>query len=256
MDTNHDEQPAVKKEKLLPAPYDSTLVMGAEIDIAEHRYRCKGGSLQMGFADRANLYVFTYGRSAEEELNENLLKSRNRLGLLGVNLLFDSNGVILYDGGKGRPIRTFMDYSAGGENNFNNENKIIRLKHVRYPEFRYSAEPLTMSHLTHPEVEMAPETLIAIEELTGTGRVTIHNLTILSNAVKTVSKQFDPEKKWTYNDLWVLLKDKIKHDLESFFIGDTEEMKKARIKMLNDQLEWMNDMEGFAGLSDKEELPM
>jgi len=163
-----------KKEKLLPSKYNSVLPLGAEIDLADQRYRLSGGALQLGYVERDNIFVFTYGRSAEEEKNVGLLRSRNRLGLLGVSLMAESNGVILYNGSIGRPIRTSM--------NFNSEvykNKIIRLKHERYSKFRYSVESFNISHITHDNVPMTREVTAAIDELFKTGKVSIHNLAII-----------------------------------------------------------------------------
>jgi len=244
-----------EKEKLLPSPYDSTLALGVEVDLADWRYRCSGGSLQLGYAERDNLFIFTYGRSKEEELNPDLMRSRVRLGLLGVSLLAGSNGIVLYSGSIGRPIRTSVDYSIGGEGRPDIENKIIRLKHERYPEFRYSAEPFSIAHVTHPDVPVTPAVIAAIDELTNTGKVSIANLTVLSNATKAVASQYEPYKNWNYKELWTVLRDKFERDLDSHFFGDSEEMKKARTYILTSYLKWIDEMEEFSGLKNQNDNP-
>ena len=249
MENTNEVQNETVKVKLLPSPYNSTLVIGAEIDLADWRYRCKGGALQLGYAERESLYIFTYGRSAEEELDSDLLRSRVRLGLLGISLLANSNGIVLYNGSIGRPIRTSMDFSHDSEDRASSENKIIRLKHERYPEFRYSVEPLSIAHLTHADMPMAPEVIAAIDELSNTGKVSIKNLVVLSNTVRAVSQHYEPEKNWNYKELWTALRDKARHDLQSHFVAESEEMKKVKSQILTSYLKWMDEMEDFAGLS-------
>jgi hypothetical protein len=250
VDSSIENVTEINKEKLLPSPYISTLAIGAEIDISDSRYWKSGGTLQTGYAERDNLYVFTYGRSIEEEKDENLLKSRVRMGLLGVTLLAGSNGIVLYNGCVGRPIRTSVDFSARNRNRDEVIGKIIRLKHERYPEFRYSVEPFSIANVTHPDVKMTPEVLEALDELSETGKVSIANLTILSNAVRVVSHQYEPDNNWSYRDLWKALLEKTKNDIESHSADDSEEARRARAKVLIDHLRWMNEMEEFAGLSE------
>ena len=238
----------IKKEKLLPSPYDSTLAMGAEINLADQRYRSVGGPLQTGYVERDNLFVFTYGRSAEEELDSALLKSRARLGLLGIPIFANSNGIVLYNGIIGRPIRTYMDFNLDSTNRFDAKDRIIRLKHEKYPEFRYSVEPFNITNIMHPDVPMTFEVTTAIDELLTTGRLSIDNLAVISDALKAVSRQYEPEKNWNYRELWITHKENIKNEIECYFIGDTEEMKKARFQILTSELKWMSDMEIFTGL--------
>jgi len=240
-----------KKERLLPSPYDSTLALGAEIDLADQRYRNKGGSLQHGFVERDALFIFTYGRSAEEEQNLDLIRSRARLGLLGVPLLAGSNGIVLYNGSIGRPIRTSMNFFPESKDRMKIKDKIIRLKHERYPEFRYSVEPFNISYLAHPDIPMTPEVLSAVDELTNTRRVSINNLRVLSIAIKTISQQYEPVKDWSYKELWQLFKNKIKNDLDNRYSIDTEEMVRAKKLVFAEQLKWMEEMEEFSGLMSK-----
>jgi len=240
-----------KKDRLLPSPYDSTLALGAEIDLADQRYRNKGGSLQHGFVERDALFIFTYGRSAEEEQNADLIRSRARLGLLGVPLLAGSNGIVLYNGSIGRPIRTSMNFFPDSKDRLKIKDKIIRLKHERYPEFRYSVEPFNISYLAHPDIPMSPELLAVVDELTNTRRVSINNLRILSLAIKTISQQYEPVKDWNYKELWLMFKNKIKNDLENRYSIDTEEMIRAKKTVFAEQLKWMEEMEEFSGLMKK-----
>ena len=254
MDISADTHEWPAKEKLVPSLYDSTLALGAEIDLADQRYRNKGGSLQQGYVERDTMYVFTYGRSAEEEQNADLIRSRMRLGLLGVILLAGSNGIVLYNGTVGRPIRTTMNFSPDSKERNKLKDKIIRLKHERYPEFRYSVEPFNIMHLAHPDISMTPEVLAAVDEYTHNRRITIANLSILSNAVRIVSQQYEPAKTWNYKELWLTFKNKIQNDLNNRYTTDTEEMVRAKKAIFTDQLKWMNEMEEFSGLVTKDDL--